>query len=153
MFAKVELIEQADGYIPSMPVRATAGSAGYDLSYAGLDDLVCIPGHTIIIPTGLKIALPVGCEAQIRSRSGLAAKNNVFVLNSPGTIDSDYRGEIKVIIMNLGPSLFVVRRGDRVAQMVIARYERPEFTLAALDQTDRADGGFGSTGTKAFDVT
>lgn len=152
MFVKIEYVER-EGVENVVPKRATAGSAGYDLSYCGRDDIVVQPGKSEFIPTGIKIGLPVGYEAQIRSRSGLAARFGVMVLNSPGTIDSDYRGEIKVILQNFGSSLFVVRNGDRIAQMVIARYERPEFVEGILDNTDRSDGGFGSTGTKSFDVT
>lgn len=152
MFVKIELIER-QGMLAQLPKQATAGSAGFDLSYCGMDDIVIMPGQRVMIPTGVKLGLPVGYEAQIRSRSGLAAKSGVMVLNSPGTIDSDYRGEINVILQNFSPTLFVVKRGDRVAQMVIARYERPQLVEGTLDETDRGAGGFGSTGTKSFDVT
>ena len=151
MFVKIELIER-NGTVPALPKQATSGSAGFDLCYAGRDDIVIPPGTRAVLPTGVKLALPMGFEAQIRSRSGLAAKEGVMVLNSPGTVDSDYRGEIGVILMNFSPALFVVRHGDRIAQMVISRYERVKFIESALDETDRGDGGFGSTGTKAFDV-
>lgn len=161
MFAKIETIEQADGWLPSTPERATSGSAGYDLASASRDVIVLAPGQRALVPTGIKLALPVGYEAQIRSRSGLALKKGVIVLNAPGTIDPDYRGEIGVILMNMGSEPFPINRGDRIAQMVIARYERPEFVEGAIgDFTQlrpgtniRGAGGFGSTGTKQFDVT
>jgi dUTP pyrophosphatase len=152
MFMKIELIER-NGIKAAMPKQATDGSAGFDLSYNGIDDVVIPPGCSEVLPTGIKLQLPRPYEAQIRSRSGLASKNKVVVLNSPGTIDSDYRGEIGVILMNFSPSLFVVRRGDRIAQMVISRYERPEIIEGSVDSTERGNGGFGSTGTKGFDVT
>lgn len=152
MFVKIERIEQADGWTPPDPHQATPGSAGYDLVSASRDVIVVLPGHSSMVPTGIKIGLGMGYEAQIRSRSGLAAKKRVMVLNSPGTIDSDYRGEINVIIMNFGTEPFVINRGDRIAQMVVARYERVKFVDGILDDTDRGNGGFGSTGTRAFDV-
>jgi dUTP pyrophosphatase len=151
MFAKIEKIER-DGWLPPNPERATAGSAGYDLVSASRDVIVLLPGQRVMVPTGVKLGLPVGLEAQIRSRSGLAAKKGVMVLNSPGTIDSDYRGEISVILMNFGTEPFPINQGDRIAQMVIARYERVQFVDGLLDETDRGAGGFGSTGTRAFDV-
>ena len=108
------------------------------------------PGERQLIPTGLAIALPEGYEAQVRPRSGLAFKNGVTVLNSPGTIDADYRGEVKVILANLGTEPFTIERGMRVAQMVVAQYTRVSFNLVEqLDETARGAGGFGSTGTAA----
>ena len=107
------------------------------------------PGERAIVPTGLAIALPSGYEAQIRPRSGLAAKNGVTVLNTPGTIDADYRGEVKVILTNLGTETFTVERGMRIAQMVVAAYNRVEWNAVdTLDETARGTGGFGSTGVK-----
>ncbi len=152
MIVKIEKIEQGD-WLPATPQKATVGSAGYDLSSASRDAIVVLPGRRAIIPTGIKVALPAGVEAQIRSRSGLAAKKGVMVLNSPGTIDSDYRGEINVILMNFGTELFVVSQGDRIAQMVFNRYESPIISEGIVDETERGTGGFGSTGTHAFDVT
>lgn len=130
-----------------LPVYATSGSAGMDI-HAATDEEIIIPsGGVVLIPTALAISLPVGFECQVRSRSGMAAKNGVFALNSPGTIDSDYRGEIKVILANFGKEPFVVRRGDRIAQLVVARYETVVWQeVASLDDTSRGDGGFGSTG-------
>ncbi|HYD19685.1 MAG TPA: dUTP diphosphatase [Patescibacteria group bacterium] len=134
----------------NLPKYATELSAGVDLE-AAVDATVTLkPGERQLIPTGLAIALPEGYEAQIRPRSGLAFKNGVTVLNSPGTIDADYRGEIKVILANLGTEPFTVERGMRVAQMVVAQYARVSFTLVEqLDETARGTGGFGSTGTAA----
>lgn len=129
------------------PVYATIQSAGMDLK-ANIEEPVTIaPLQRVMVPTGLSIALPEGTEAQIRPRSGLAAKHGVTVLNSPGTIDADYRGEIKVILVNLSDTPFIVNPGERIAQMVIARYEHVEWDeVETLDGTDRGEGGFGSTG-------
>ena len=115
---------------------------------ANIEEPVTIaPLQRVMVPTGLSIALPEGTEAQIRPRSGLAAKHGVTVLNSPGTIDADYRGEIKVILVNLSDTPFIVNPGERIAQMVIARYEHVEWDeVETLDGTDRGEGGFGSTG-------
>ncbi len=131
------------------PTYATEQSAGMDLT-AALEEAIEIgPGERMLIPTGLSIALPEGYEAQIRPRSGLALKHGVTVLNSPGTVDADYRGEIGVILANLGQEAFTVERGMRIAQMVIAQHAKVEWEVAEeLDQTDRGEGGFGSTGTK-----
>lgn len=129
------------------PAYATIHSAGMDLK-ANIEEPVTIaPLQRVMVPTGLSIALPEGTEAQIRPRSGLAAKHGVTVLNSPGTIDADYRGEIKVILVNLSDTPFIVNPGERIAQMVIARYEHVEWDeVETLDGTDRGEGGFGSTG-------
>lgn len=129
------------------PAYATIQSAGMDLK-ANIEEPVTIaPLQRVMVPTGLSIALPEGTEAQIRPRSGLAAKHGVTVLNSPGTIDADYRGEIKVILVNLSDTKFIVNPGERIAQMVIARYEHVEWDeVETLDGTDRGEGGFGSTG-------
>ena len=130
-----------------LPHYATDLSAGMDLAAAIDSDITIKAGCIEIIPTGLSIALEQGSEAQIRPRSGLAAKNGITVLNSPGTIDADYRGEIKVILINHGREDFVVMRGMRIAQMVIAKYERVTLEeVDSLDETDRGAAGFGSTG-------
>ena len=132
-----------------LPAYETAGSAGMDLRAAVPEDqpLTLAPGRRALVPTGLKIALPLGYEAQVRPRSGLALKHGVTCLNSPGTIDSDYRGECGVILANIGDEDFVIRRGERIAQLVIARHERADWLeVEALDETARGAGGFGSTG-------
>lgn len=130
-----------------LPYYATDGSAGMDICAAVTDDYTIAAGGMGLIPTGLAIALPAGYECQVRSRSGLAAKYGVFALNAPGTIDSDYRGEIKVILANFSDKPFLIRRGDRIAQLVVARYETVEWReIDELDATKRGDGGFGSTG-------
>lgn len=130
-----------------LPQYQTSGSAGMDLVAAVDEDIKINQGEVQLIPTGIAIAMPSGFEAEIRSRSGLAFKNQVVVLNSPGTIDSDYRGEIKIILMNFGREPFVVKRGMRVAQMVISRYETANIKLVEeLPGSVRNDGGFGSTG-------
>lgn len=134
-----------------VPAYATEQSAGMDLSAAipQGEKLELTPGQRALVPTGLAIALPAGYEAQIRPRSGLAAKNGVTVLNTPGTIDADYRGEIKVILINLGAETFAIERGMRIAQMVIAQHEQARFDIVEnLEETARGAGGFGSTGTK-----
>jgi dUTP pyrophosphatase len=118
-----------------------------DLCAAVEQDVTLRPGESALIPTGIAIALPEGFEAQVRPRSGLAAKYQVTVLNAPGTIDADYRGEVKVILANLGRQDFIVRRGDRIAQMVVAAYSRVEWEeRETLDETKRGTGGFGHTG-------
>lgn len=130
-----------------LPAYATEHSAGMDLCAAVAGDLVLAPGARTLVPTGLRIALPEGYEAQVRPRSGLALKHGVTVLNSPGTIDADYRGEVQVILANLGTEPFTVTRGMRIAQMVVASYGRVVWQpVAALPETDRGAGGFGSTG-------
>ena len=131
-----------------LPAYETAQSAGMDLA-AAIDAPVTLPpGGRAMVPTGLAIALPAGYEAQIRPRSGLAAKNGVTVLNTPGTVDADYRGEVKVILINLGDAPFTIARGMRIAQMVIAPVTQAGFTeVDSLPETARGAGGFGSTGT------
>jgi len=132
-----------------LPSYATLQSAGMDLKANLAQPVVLKPLQRIIVPTGLFIALPEGHEAQIRPRSGLAAKHGITVLNAPGTIDADYRGEIGVILVNLSDKDFVINPGERVAQMVIAEYKRAQWKeVASLDETERGAGGFGSTGTK-----
>lgn len=132
-----------------LPRQQTAGAAGLDLSAAlAPDETVEIaPGAYAMIPTGFAIALPEGYEAQIRPRSGLAAKHGITVLNSPGTVDADYRGEVKVLLINHGAAPFVVRRGERIAQMVVAPVSSVTLIeMEALDDTERGQGGHGSTG-------
>ena len=133
-----------------LPKYATEHAAGMDLCAAVANDVVIEPGKRALIPTGLSIALPEGYEAQVRPRSGLALKNGITVLNSPGTIDADYRGEVGVILANCGTEPYTVTRGSRIAQMVVARYERVEWKqTSSLSETARGAGGFGSTGVKA----
>ncbi len=132
-----------------LPAYATPQSAGMDLR-ANIDaDIILKPMQRHLVPTGLHIALPVGYEAQIRPRSGLALKHGITVLNSPGTVDSDYRGEVMVLLVNLSDTDFVIRDGERIAQMVVARHEQAEFQLVtSLDETERGEGGYGHTGVK-----
>ena len=132
-----------------LPAYATEHSAGMDLLAAVKEDVVIKPGERKLIPSGISIALPEGYEAQVRPRSGLAWKNGVTVLNAPGTIDADYRGEVGVILINHGSEPFTVTRGLRIAQMIIAPYTRAEWQKAeTLEESARGAGGFGSTGTK-----
>lgn len=131
-----------------LPEYATAQSAGVDLMAAIDADIALAPMQRLLVPTGISIALPAAYEAQIRPRSGLAFKNGVTVLNTPGTIDADYRGEIKVLLINFGTETFIITRGMRIAQMIIAPVSHVHFNLVdALDETARSSGGFGSTGT------
>lgn len=131
----------------ALPHYETIASAGMDLK-ANLDKAVVLdPLERAIIPTGLFFALPVGCEAQVRPRSGLAAKKGITVLNAPGTVDADYRGEVGVILVNLSNEPFTINDGERIAQLVIAKHERAEWLeVETLDETERGAGGFGSTG-------
>ena len=133
----------------ALPAYATLHAAGMDLCAAVMDDMVVAPGQRVLVPTGLSIALPAGYEAQVRPRSGLALKYGLTVLNSPGTIDADYRGEVQVILVNLGDAAFTVTRGLRIAQMVVAAYAQVEWErVTALPESARGAGGFGSTGVK-----
>lgn len=133
-----------------LPFYATEGSAGMDIHAAVSEPLTLAAGKVTMVPTGLCVAIPQGYEIQVRSRSGLAAKNGVFALNSPGTIDSDYRGEIKVILANFSDTDFVIERGLRIAQLVVAKHEHIAWqAVESLDETSRADGGFGSTGERS----
>lgn len=142
---KVKIINNSNN--PN-PEYATSGAAGVDLRANEILGVNIGPGQRQIISTGISLQLPEGYEAQIRPRSGLAAKYGITVLNSPGTIDSDYTGEIKVILHNASSQSFEVSNGDRIAQMVIAKYERVEFEqVDVLEETERGSGGFGSTGT------
>jgi dUTP pyrophosphatase len=143
----VQQLPHAEGL--ALPAYQSADAAGVDLLAAVPDDapMILAPGKHAMIPTGLTIALPSGYEAQVRPRSGLAAKHGITVLNSPGTVDADYRGEIRVLLINLGEAAFTIRRGERIAQMVIAPVTRVELVPAiSLSATDRGSGGFGSTG-------
>jgi dUTP pyrophosphatase len=134
----------------ALPTYATDHAAGMDLCAAVGHDVILQPGQRTLIPTGLSIALPEGYEAQIRPRSGLALQSGITVLNSPGTIDADYRGEVQVILANLGTESFTISRGMRIAQMVVAAYSRVIWQRAeTLSSTQRGTGGFGSTGTKS----
>lgn len=129
------------------PKSQTIGASGFDLASASRQEIEIPPHGRVLIPTGISISLPLGTEAQVRSRSGLALKNGVIVLNSPGTIDADYRGEIKIILFNSSHEAFFVRFGMRIAQMVVAPVLRPIFIEAShLDESLRGEGGFGSTG-------
>jgi dUTP pyrophosphatase len=131
-----------------LPERATPHAAGYDIRSAERT-FTLEPGEIRLVATGLLMELPDGMECQVRPRSGLALKHGVTLPNSPGTIDPDYRGELRVIMQNLGPEPVTLHRGERIAQLVFARFESPEILLTeALSQTDRGEGGFGSTGTK-----
>lgn len=147
----VPVIRLPHGEDLPLPAYETAGASGLDL-VAAIDaeaTLTLAPGARALVPTGLAMALPPGFEAQIRPRSGLAVKHGITVLNSPGTIDADYRGEVKVILINHGDAPFEIHRGDRVAQMVIAPVVRARLVQTGnLDATGRGDGGFGSTGTR-----
>jgi len=130
-----------------LPSYATSGAAGADLRAAIDEPLVLAPGERRGVPTGIAIALPAGFECQVRPRSGLALRHGIALVNSPGTVDEDYRGEIQVIMINLGSEPVTINRGDRIAQMVVARYERVEWNeVERLDESSRGAGGFGSTG-------
>lgn len=148
-----EIIEVALNTLPhaeglKLPAYETNQSAGMDLAAALTDALELGPGDRALVPTGLAIALPAGFEAQIRPRSGLALKQGITVLNTPGTIDADYRGEIGVILINHGQEAVTIKRGMRIAQMVITKHEHISWKMVeSLDETERGTGGFGSTGT------
>lgn len=130
-----------------LPSVATPGSAGVDLAAAIEGELTIAPGARDIVPTGFSLAIPAGFEGQVRPRSGLALRHGIVVPNSPGTIDSDYRGEVKVILLNAGTEPFVIKRGDRIAQLVIAPVATSAFIeVEDLDETERGEGGFGHTG-------
>ena len=133
----------------SLPKYETSGSSGMDLASNIHTNIKLNPGKSVIVPTGLSVAIPEGFEIQIRPRSGLAAKKNISVLNTPGTIDADYRGEIKVILINLSSETFIIEKGLRIAQMVVCPIIQAELQeVNELDNTTRGKGGFGSTGTK-----
>ena len=144
---KVDVVQLPHAADLPLPEYATVQSAAVDLLAAVTEDVVLAPGARTLIPTGLAIALPDGYEAQVRPRSGLALKNGITLLNTPGTIDADYRGEIGVILTNLGQEDFTVERGMRIAQMLIAPVTRLTWNaVSSLDESERGSGGFGSTG-------
>lgn len=146
MLVKITRINKNWTDIP-LPEYATEGSAGMDVYAAVEEPIVIQPQSTVLIPTNIAIELENGYECQVRSRSGLAVKYGIFALNAPGTIDSDYRGEIKIILSNFGKEPFTVKRGDRIAQFVFAKYERVSLIeVEKLSETTRGIGGFGSTG-------
>ena len=131
----------------AMPAYQTSGSAGVDLAASISAPVTLDPGERVLVPTGLAMAIPAGFEGQVRPRSGLALRHGVTVLNTPGTIDSDYRGEVKVVLINLGREPFVIQPGDRIAQVVFASVARAYFeNVDVLDETGRGAGGYGSTG-------
>lgn len=141
----IEVLEHASDF--PVPSRATPGSSGVDLMAAVVSSVVINPGKTDLIPTGLRVSIPEGYEWQIRPRSGNALKYGVTVLNSPGTVDSDYRGEVSIILANLGEEPFLVERGDKVAQAVLVPVAFPVFQVVEkLPETSRGDGGFGHSG-------
>ena len=143
---KVQIINKSHH---ALPAYATGLSAGMDLRANITEPIVLKPLQSCLVPTGLSIALPEGYEAQVRPRSGLALKKGITVLNSPGTIDADYRGEIGVILVNLSDTDFVIEDGERIAQMVVARYEQVEWeAVETLSETERGEGGFGHSGRK-----
>lgn len=142
---RVVRLPHAEGL--TLPAYATQGAAGMDVLAAVAADLVLLPGMREAVPTGLMVAVPLGHELQVRARSGLALRDGLAVLNAPGTIDCDYRGEVKIIIANLGDRSFTVSRGMRIAQLVLAPYVRCDWAeVETLDETARGQGGFGSTG-------
>jgi len=144
----VQILTLPNGRGLQLPGQASEGAAGFDIAAA--EDLTIAPGSAAAVATGFALAIPSGFEGQVRPRSGLALRHRVTVLNAPGTIDADYRGEVKVILINHGPEPFRVARGDRIAQLVVAPVTRAQFELVnALPQTERGSGGFGSTGTAA----
>lgn len=143
---KVEIKRLHAGDLP-LPEYMTSGASGVDLFAACDEDIAILPMGRVLVPTGLAVAIPAGYEAQIRPRSGLAFKHGLTLLNTPGTIDADYRGEIKVIVINLGDKEYILKRGERIAQMVFARVEQVELIeVEELDDTVRGAGGFGHTG-------
>ncbi|MCC5940242.1 MAG: dUTP diphosphatase [Balneolaceae bacterium] len=149
--AQVKLFFQKLDNLGNLPLPGyeTPHSAGMDIRAAIAEPIELKPGSRVLIPTGFKMALPTGYEAQIRPRSGLAYRNGITMLNSPGTIDADYRGEVKVLAINHGDEVFTINHGDRIAQMVIAPVLQAEVTVVnSLPDTERGQGGFGSTGVK-----
>ncbi len=144
---RVLITQEPDATDLPLPSYQTDGSAGVDLYAAVREPVTLQPGERALIPTGIRIALPPGYEAQVRPRSGLAARHGIGMVNAPGTIDSDYRGEVQVILVNLGQEPFTIRRGERIAQMVVAPVVRVEWErVDELPPTSRGDGGFGHTG-------
>lgn len=144
---RVAIMQEAHASDLPLPDYATAGAAGLDLHAAVDSEVTLAPGERAAIPTGIRIAVPEGYEAQVRPRSGLARRLGLGMVNSPGTIDSDYRGEVQVLLINLGTGSIAIRRGDRIAQMVICPVIRVQWdVMESLPQTARGDGGFGHTG-------
>ena len=130
-----------------LPVYETSGSAGMDVEAAVATDVMVAPHEIVLIPSGFMVAIPDGFEIQVRPRSGLAVRHGITIINSPGTIDSDYRGEVKIGLINLGQNPYCIRRGERIAQLVLAPVVQARFEVVTeLDKTDRGDGGFGHTG-------
>ncbi|MDR1983114.1 MAG: dUTP diphosphatase [Holosporaceae bacterium] len=147
MHVSLKILENASEF--ELPSYATAGSAGVDLRAAIFEDIILKKNERKLIPTGIVIAIPQGYNAEIRPRSGLAYKNGITVLNSPGTIDSDYRGEIGVLLINLGDINFIIKRGMRIAQLIVQKCETIIWNVVdSLEETHRAEGGYGSTGIK-----
>lgn len=145
MIVPLKRFPHAEGL--SLPEYASSGSAGLDLIAACEESVTLNPGETTAVPTGIAIAIPDSFEGQVRPRSGLAAKHGIGIINSPGTIDSDYRGEVKVLLTNFSGESYTVQRGDRIAQLIIARYERIEWSeMEELPYSSRGEGGFGHTG-------
>lgn len=143
---KIQIVNKSQFPVPEY---ATPASAGVDLRANVSEPITLGSLERILVPTGLFLAIPEGYEAQVRPRSGLAAKRGITVLNAPGTVDADYRGEVKVILVNLSKDDFIIEPGERIAQLVIAKHEIAEWEeVESLDKTDRGEGGFGSTGTK-----
>jgi len=146
MRLKVKVVNKSDNPLPEY---GTEHAAGLDLRANNVEDIILSPLERTLIPTGLFIELPIGYEAQIRPRSGLAIKHGIGVLNSPGTIDADYRGEIKVILVNLSNDEFIIKKGERICQMVIKKHESIDWeSVEVLEETNRGEGGFGHTGKK-----
>jgi dUTP pyrophosphatase len=145
---KVKKLSEDFSDVP-LPFYATSGSAGMDIHAAIIDDLILQPGKVELIPTNISFEIPLGYEIQVRPRSGLAANHSIGILNSPGTIDSDYRGEVKIIVMNFGKEDFKISRGDRIAQLIVSKvYTAKIVEVKDLNSSNRGDGGFGHTGKK-----
>ena len=147
---KINIVRMESAADLPLPKYATSGAAGMDVHAAVEEPLTINPSQIVMVPTGLMMSVPKGFECQVRSRSGLAAKNGVFALNAPGTIDSDYRGEVRVILANMSSEPFVIERGMRIGQLVVAKHETVEWSeVESLEETTRGEGGFGSTGVEA----
>ena len=147
---RIEITRLPEAADLPLPSRATPGSVGYDLCAAVRQDLVVAAGDRVLVPTGYCIAIPAGYEGQVRPRSGLAFSHGILMPNAPGTIDSDYRGELQIILLNAGEKPYAIRRGDRIAQLVVAPVTTVEFfEVEQLDATQRGEGGFGHTGRDA----
>lgn len=145
---KIKRLSEKFSDIP-LPSYATEGSAGMDIRAAVNDELIIEPGKVVLVPTNLSVEIPKGFEIQVRPRSGLAANHSIGILNSPGTIDSDYRGEVKIILMNFGDRPFTIHRGDRIAQLIVSKVYSAKIVEAEnLNSSSRGDGGFGHTGKK-----